>query len=81
MISCRKAAKHICENIDEKIDSPLCREIRSHLKKCPECRSKLSSLKKIISLYRKFPRKNPPPSFSRIFAAGMYHSGERKVRS
>jgi hypothetical protein len=61
-IRCRDIAHHICENLDEKIDSPLCREIKKHLQECPDCSGNLVSLKKTIKLYRRY----PTPKFSKV---------------
>jgi predicted anti-sigma-YlaC factor YlaD len=54
-IGCNAAAKYICENLDEKANSPFCRRIRKHLQECPDCSLQLSFLKKIVSLYRDYP--------------------------
>jgi hypothetical protein len=55
IISCKDAANYICENLDEQIDSPVCREIKKHLQNCPDCSLNLADLKKTISLYRRYP--------------------------
>lgn len=52
LIHCKDVAKHICENLDENINSPICRKIKEHLKKCPDCAANLISLKRTIKLYR-----------------------------
>lgn len=62
VLRCKDVAKHICENLDEKIDSPLCREIKKHLQKCPDCSSNLLSIKKTVKLYRRY----PAPKFSSL---------------
>jgi anti-sigma factor RsiW len=54
MIHCRDAAKHICENLDEKVNSPVCRAIKRHLQECPACSANLASLKRTIGLYRRY---------------------------
>jgi hypothetical protein len=54
-ISCKDVAKHICENLDEQIDSPICRAIKKHLRDCPDCSTNLATLKKTITLYRSYP--------------------------
>ena len=55
IIHCRDVAKHICENLDEKINSPVCRAIKKHLQECPKCSANLVSLKSTIGLYRYYP--------------------------
>lgn len=41
-----------CEFLEEDIDSPVCRELKDHMIRCPDCRSNVDSIKKTISLYR-----------------------------
>jgi hypothetical protein len=55
IVKCADVAKHVCENLDEQIDSPLCRKIKKHLQECPNCTNELIYLKKTIALYRKTP--------------------------
>lgn len=51
-MTCRKAYRYICDNLDERLDSPRCRQIRQHLEKCPNCRAYLDSIKKTVALYK-----------------------------
>jgi predicted anti-sigma-YlaC factor YlaD len=53
-LTCKETAEYICVELDEKINSPKCREIKEHLKNCPNCTSYLDSLKKTVGLYRKY---------------------------
>jgi predicted anti-sigma-YlaC factor YlaD len=55
-VTCKEVFNYICENLDEKINSPQCREIRRHLDSCPNCVAYLDSLKKTIRLYRAYPQ-------------------------
>jgi hypothetical protein len=52
--------RHICENLDQDMNSPACREIRKHMDGCPECFDYLNSLKTTVALYRNYPA--PPLS-------------------
>jgi hypothetical protein len=54
-IRCKDAAKYICENLDEPNNSQLCREIKKHLKSCPDCEATLSDIKRVVTLYQKTP--------------------------
>lgn len=47
--------RHICENLDQDMDSPACREIRKHVRGCTECLDYLNSLKSTVTLYRRYP--------------------------
>lgn len=51
-MTCRKTYRYICDNLDERLDSPRCRQIRQHLEKCPNCRAYLDSIKKTVAIYR-----------------------------
>ncbi len=54
-MNCRKVYRYICDNLDEKLDSPRCRQIRRHLDGCPECQEYLKSIKLTVKLYRAAP--------------------------
>jgi anti-sigma factor RsiW len=59
-MKCKDAYLHICDNLDEQIDSPRCREIRAHLAVCPDCHAFLTSLKKTVKLYKALPAPRLP---------------------
>jgi predicted anti-sigma-YlaC factor YlaD len=59
-MDCRKVYRHICENLDEDLDSRRCREIKKHLQACPHCQAYLDSVKKTVTLYREL--ESPPLS-------------------
>jgi anti-sigma factor RsiW len=44
---------HLCEYLEEDINSPLCREFKEHLEQCPECRQNVESIKQTVELFRK----------------------------
>jgi len=50
--NCADVAAHICENLDYKLTSKKCREIKKHLEQCPNCTAYLDSMKKTVKLYR-----------------------------
>jgi 4-hydroxy-3-methylbut-2-en-1-yl diphosphate synthase IspG/GcpE len=52
-LRCNEAAKYICENLDEQLNSRKCQAIKKHLQSCPNCTKNLTDLKKVIALYRK----------------------------
>ena len=57
---CPEIIDHICEELDTKISSAKCREIKRHLSRCPNCTAYLDSLKKTIRLYKTYPDKKVP---------------------
>jgi len=65
---CIDVYHHICDNLDQKFDSPECREIRKHMEACPDCRAYLDSLKKTVVLYRSL----PAPHISRSAHARLF---------
>jgi hypothetical protein len=54
---CPEILDHICEELDTKISSAKCREIKRHLAQCPNCTAYLDSLKKTVKLYKTYPDK------------------------
>lgn len=72
-IKCSDVVKHLCEELDADLNSRRCRDLRRHLKRCPNCRAYLDSLKKAIQLYQAVP---PPPMSRRV----LIRSGTRAVR-
>lgn len=62
--NCADVVAHICENLDYKLNSKKCREIKKHLEQCPNCTAYLDSLKKTVKLYRMV-RSTRVPSSSR----------------
>lgn len=57
---CPDVLDHICEELDSKLTTAQCREIKRHLAKCPNCTAYLDSLKKTVKLYRSYPDKKVP---------------------
>jgi predicted anti-sigma-YlaC factor YlaD len=92
MMKCREVYLHICDRLDENIDSPKCRAIKRHLSTCADCAAYLDSVKKTVTLYRTMPIPRVPVSahrelFKSIDAvwerprrqrAGRRHSTRRK---
>jgi anti-sigma factor RsiW len=54
-MKCTDVYLFLCDNLDEDIRSPRCREIRKHLEVCTDCSAYLASLKKTVVLYQTFP--------------------------
>lgn len=52
-LRCGNVVRHICDNLDEGLNSRRCREIRKHLRECPNCTAYLSSLKTTVYLYKR----------------------------
>jgi anti-sigma factor RsiW len=60
MITCKHVYLHVCESLDQDLESPRCRAIKRHLETCPDCRAYVASLKKTITLYRAQPTGRTP---------------------
>lgn len=70
MATCKKVYQHICESLDEDLDTPRCRAIKRHIESCPNCRTYMASLKKTIRLYRALPLgPTPRVAHARLVAA------------
>ncbi len=61
-VRCADVAKHLCGDLDERINSRACRALKKHLEHCPNCTAYLDSLKKTITLYREYPVPRLPSS-------------------
>jgi predicted anti-sigma-YlaC factor YlaD len=57
---CPDVVKHICVELDARLKSAQCREIKKHLAKCPNCTAYLDSMKKTIRLYAAYPDPHLP---------------------
>ncbi len=64
-ISCEEVLEHICDNLDEELNSPKCETIRLHINDCPDCFAYLKSLKTTINLYKEYPSPCPSESAKR----------------
>jgi len=54
-MKCIDVYSHICDNLDRRLHSPQCQEIRRHLTVCPNCRAYLQSLKRTVKMYKSVP--------------------------
>ena len=69
MATCKKVYQHICESLDEGLDTPRCRAIKRHIQSCPNCQTYMASLKKTIRLYRSMPvARTPRATHTRLVA-------------
>jgi predicted anti-sigma-YlaC factor YlaD len=59
-MKCTDVVDHICNELDTRLSSAKCREIKKHLAKCPNCTAYLDSLKKTIRLYSTYPHPRVP---------------------
>ena len=68
-LSCGKVYEHLCENLDSKLDSESCRRIKAHILGCENCSALLDSLKKTVSLFKKYPAPElPEQTLEKLFA-------------
>lgn len=68
LTNCKDVYKHLCDNLDERLNTPECREFKEHLAHCPNCTAYLDSLKKTVYLYRHY----PTPSFAQKKRRALY---------
>ncbi len=62
MNKCAQTLRYICDNLDAEVNSPKCIEISRHLEDCSDCTAYLDSMKKTISMYRRYPTEKVPRS-------------------
>jgi len=67
--TCRDVTRHLCGNLDERINSPACRRLKKHLEQCPNCAAFLDSLKKTVRLYREYPSPRLPAGRRKMLMA------------
>lgn len=78
-MNCKKTYKYICENLDEDFNSPICSEIKEHLKNCPNCTTYLDTLKKTVILYREYqkPSLDEPAKKRLHFITKLPHTSKK----
>lgn len=54
-MKCSDVYRHICDNLDQRLGTRRCKEIKRHLGACPDCRAYLASLKATVRMYRSLP--------------------------
>ena len=68
-VCCDDVLNHICEELDTKLTSAKCRELKRHLEQCPNCTVYLDSLRKTIMLYSSAPNPRlPQKARKKLFA-------------
>jgi hypothetical protein len=82
MKRCADVYQHICDNLDQDLNSAECMEIRKHLEGCPDCRAYLDSLKQTVFLYRSIPFPHVPRRLHTrlIRAIPLFGTGGRTTR-
>ncbi len=82
ILSCPEVYEHLCDNLDEQIDSESCRQIKAHLAGCENCTALLDSLKKTVYLYRKYPTPKLPTKIkTELFAVVRLDKQHPKKRT
>jgi anti-sigma factor RsiW len=59
-VRCHEVLNHICEELDSKLTSARCKEIKHHLENCPNCTAYLDSLRKTVRFYASSPSPRVP---------------------
>ena len=73
-MKCTEVSLHICDNLDRRLRTRRCREIRKHLRACRNCRAYLDSLKRTVILYQSVPSPRlPKGAHDRLFRALKAH--------
>ena len=72
--------RHLCENLDTKLDSEECRRIREHIETCDNCTALLDSLKKTVYLYKEMPTPSLPKQLERELFAVIHLEGKKRKK-
>ena len=81
-LSCSEVYDHLCDNLDEKLNSESCRQIKAHIADCENCTALLDSLKKTVYLYRHYPTPKLPKKIKKeLFAVIRYDNSKTKSKS
>jgi anti-sigma factor RsiW len=51
-VDCRKVHELLGDYLDEELRDALCKELETHLERCPDCKVHVDSVRKVIRLYR-----------------------------
>jgi predicted anti-sigma-YlaC factor YlaD len=71
MKKCAQALRFICDNLDADLASQRCVEIRHHLSECPDCSAYLDSMKKTVTLYRRYTVSKVPPTVRKLLISSL----------
>jgi len=52
--TCKDVMMHICDNLGEELNSPMCIEIKAHLESCENCQHFFKSVEDTIQFYKKY---------------------------
>ncbi|MBN2124438.1 MAG: zf-HC2 domain-containing protein [Deltaproteobacteria bacterium] len=68
---CKTLFEKISGYLDGELDTATCEEIEVHLQECPECAKCFESLKKTVSLCKKFPQEKVPMEVRKRLRAAL----------
>src|SRR3990172_1295834 len=78
---CRDMYRHLCENLDSKLNSEECKRIREHIESCENCHALLDTLKKTVYLYKEMPMPSLPKRLEREVFAVIQLEGKKRKRT
>ena len=56
-----KLVGELCNYLGEDLENPMCQELLTHVKDCPDCRNYIESVKLTISICKESARTEPVP--------------------
>lgn len=65
-VTCQTVMEHICESLNEDLDSDKCQVIREHIEKCDNCSNYYKSIEMTIDFYRKYNLELPEDSHKKL---------------
>lgn len=72
--------KHLCENLDSKLNSEECRRLREHIESCDNCTALLDSLKKTVYLYKEMPIPSMPKRLEKQLLSIIQLEGKKRKK-
>lgn len=82
ILSCSEVYDHLCDNLDEQLNSESCRQIKAHIAECENCTALLDSLKKTVYLYRHYPTPKLPKKVKKeLFAVIRFDKSKSKNKT
>ena len=73
-MKCKEVYHEICDSLDQDLNSPRCRKYKGTLEACPDSKEYLSSMKKMVVLYRTVPVPQISTAVSKRLSTAINHA-------
>jgi len=69
----QKILDELCNYLGQDLDSPMCKELQSHVKDCPECLEYINSVKVTVNILKENYKSKPLPEELKINLLKILH--------